>query len=113
MWLHNRWKSLSKSRLGEETIITKLLHIVETIQQITIKYLSTNMSKNDQCYYVNMFQSPAMIEKQPQDINVINLYANNLKMLQGIQLLQIWPKNQCVCKIFFHCFIYLWDKQKE
>jgi len=32
-----------------------------------------------------MFQSPAMIEKQPQDINVINLYANNLKMLQGIQ----------------------------
>ncbi len=70
------------------------------------------MSKNDQCYFVNMFQSPAMIEKQPQEINVINLYANNLKMLRGIQP----PPNmtqESMCSQNFLSLFHLFMKQTK
>ncbi len=47
-----------------ENFVAELPHIVETIQQITIEDLPTNMSKNDQHYYVNMPQSLIVIKKQ-------------------------------------------------
>ncbi len=51
---------------GEEFIVVEFLHIVETIQQIIVEDLSTsNMLQNDKHYYVDMIQSPKMIEEQP------------------------------------------------
>jgi hypothetical protein len=62
------------------------------------------MSKNDQYYNVNMFQSPTMIEKQPQEINVINLCEDNLKMLWEIQPPNMTQESMCLHNFFssFH-----------
>jgi hypothetical protein len=48
----------------EESVVVKLLHIVETsIHQTTREYHLTDRLKFDQRYYVDMPQKPAMIEK--------------------------------------------------
>jgi hypothetical protein len=51
----------NNSQWGEEFTITKVIHIVETNQHPTFKNLPINMLENDQCYYVNMSQSPILI----------------------------------------------------
>jgi hypothetical protein len=46
----------------EDYAIIELLHIGEIIQHPTSKDLPTYKSENDQCYHVDMPQSPTMRE---------------------------------------------------
>jgi hypothetical protein len=50
---------------GDGFVIIEFMHIVETNQHPTSKYLPNYMLKNDHRYYVNMTQNSIMIEQQP------------------------------------------------
>jgi hypothetical protein len=51
----------NNSQWGEESIITKVFHIVEIDQHPTFEDLPIYMLENDQCYYVDMSQSRILI----------------------------------------------------
>ncbi len=60
-------------KLKEEFVVVKLFHKTKTsIHQITPKDHPTSRLEFDQCYYVNMLQSPTMIEKELKDIVNLN-----------------------------------------
>jgi hypothetical protein len=59
--------------LREEFVVIELLHKTKTsIHQITPKDHPTNRLEFDQCYYVDMLQSPTKIEERLKDIVNLN-----------------------------------------
>ncbi len=67
-----RWK-----QWGEEFVVAELLHIAKTNQHPTFEHSPIYRLENDQCYYVDMPQSPTMIEQHPIYIDVVNLDEGN------------------------------------
>jgi hypothetical protein len=65
---------------GEEFVVIELLHIAKIDQCPTSKDPPIYRPKNDQHYYVDMPESPIVIEQQPVDIDVVNLNEGNQVM---------------------------------
>jgi len=58
---------------GEKFVAIELLHIVKTNHRPTFEDPPIYKPKNDQHYYVDMPQSPIVIEQHPTYIDVVDL----------------------------------------